>query len=116
VPTVLLTAGCLDKQQHHDAATLIQADGFTRAENFDEPIETKFSSITIGSLVLGKCIFKEVGADVVSDGRTITDVTHYSVDLGDITTGKYHNSNLTLTFDNAAELEQELPGINCFPG
>ena len=75
------------------------------------------SGIFIGKIILGNCEFDGVRANIHPSPNKgmITDIDNYEVAVGQIGHGKFQNDSIILRFDNAEELQNGLPDLNCDP-
>jgi hypothetical protein len=101
-----------DRLFNQSLAPQIKKDGFSRAED----VAAGGSDSIIGKLTLGACSFFAVDANISEKNGQVVGVDNYSLAVGQIGVGtKFESDTVTVRFQNAQQLESELPGLNCFP-
>ena len=115
LPLSMALAGCASwsGDQQHQALQQIEADGFSDESLLYVNSDNKHEAL--GTLVMGLCTFDTVRAVVTYSNGKVSDIGPYHAEALGTGEGKYHIAGLTLKFDNAAQLQQELPDVHCSP-
>jgi hypothetical protein len=112
----------IEDQIDRGLQTQVVRDGFT-GEQQDEPwlgpgplFGSPNTTVTFKRLVLGHCSFQDVNAYVtMGDSNNVFDVSDYQLTVNKQETSSTHRGigKVTLSFNNAQQLQQQLPGENC---